>query len=293
MPKVGVFPSAMASMRALCWSRVGPYTQMPNAVARPVYHSDLRAALKDSIPGCSPSGHYDFIEVGSSDWGTLTQCFAGSPNEVSWLATQVRSSLYDTRWVRGIVVEPVREYLDSLPRLPRVVKVEAAMDEFDGDDVLHCVSGENAERYMGVLSADLPNCPGYEVDVMWYAKSLSSLGAPHPDLEPMLRQLGRLDLLEQRQVCVLSWTSLCAENGVTSVDLVQLDCEGRDCAILRGLLAHCSHEPKAYPRLIQFEANHLTPKTEVAVTLKALRKHGYRVIWKNAFNIVVERSTLR
>ena len=80
----------------------------------------------------------------------------------------------------------------------------------------------------------------------------------------MPRQVGRLDLLERRRVRVLSWADLCEQHGVASVDVVQLDCEGKDCAIIRGLLAHCSREPGAYPGVLQFEANHLTEEAEVA-----------------------------
>ena len=37
-------------------------------------------------------------------------------------------------------------------------------------------------------------------DVMWYAGSLGSLGKPHPNLEFMLRAVGRRDLLE-KEIC--------------------------------------------------------------------------------------------
>ena len=100
----------------------------------------------------------------------------------------------------------------------------------------------------------------------------------------MPRQVGRLDLLERRRVRVLSWADLCEQHGVASVDVVQLDCEGKDCAIIRGLLAHCSREPGAYPRVLQFEANHLTEEAEVAGTMGALAAHGYRVRWQNDQN---------
>mmetsp|Transcript_20608 Transcript_20608/g.37621 ORF Transcript_20608/g.37621 Transcript_20608/m.37621 type:complete len:113 (-) Transcript_20608:99-437(-) len=98
---------------------------------------------------------------------------------------------------------------------------------------------------------------------------------PHPDLEPMLQSLGRNDLIQSRQVRVLSWGDLCRLYAVGSVDVVQLDCEGKDCAILRGLLTHCESDPDAYPRVIRFEANYLTDPTEVKTMISALETHGY------------------
>lgn len=192
-------------------------------------------------------------------------------------------------WLSRPHPEPVCEHLQALPNLPRVTKVQAAMDEESGEETLHCVSAENIQRYMGRYHAELPDYPSSPVDVMWYAKSLSCIGRPHPDLTPMLAKIGRCDLLEKRIVRVLSWAELCDLHGVGSVDTVQLDCEGRDCAILRGVLSHCDKDPTALPRVIQFEANHLTDDLEIAETVDALKAHGYKVRAQNGRNILVDR----
>ena len=227
--------------------------------------------------------HFDFIEVGTSDWGTLTQFCAGV-KAGSMLASDMRTSIDSLRWVRGLAVEPVREHLDALPQLPRVSKVEAAMGEISGDATLYMVSTENVQRYLyknPVL--------GY---VMWYAKSLSCVGRPHPQLSQMLREVGRDDLLEQRSIRVLSWADLCTLHGVASVDIVQLDCEGMDCAVLRGLLTHCENNPASLPRLIQFEAKaELTAPDEIHATLAALVARGYSIWMRGPSNVIVERSS--
>ena len=125
---------------------------------------------------------------------------------------------------------------------------------------------------------------------MWYAKSMSSIGSPQPELEEMLRQVDRLELLEQRVVQVLSWADLCHRYGIGSVDVVQLDCEGMDCGILRGMLKHYDESGDGLPRLICFEANHLTPDAEINDTLQSLKQHGYSVCWRSYSNIIVERA---
>mmetsp|Transcript_99471 Transcript_99471/g.181436 ORF Transcript_99471/g.181436 Transcript_99471/m.181436 type:complete len:652 (-) Transcript_99471:59-2014(-) len=305
-------------------------------------------------------GHFDFIEVGTSDWGTITQycaglrasesgfggmmlksCEAKAPpgsivgangrvfaprgsvleslnkhkvqNDLPPASTACdaieRSSAQNSNSApqersrkppaarnrpsnaRGLAVEAVQEHLAALPSLPHVVKVLAAMDEHCGVGTLYCVSGDNIARYMGRYHARLPGCKREkEVDVMWYAKSLSSLGSPQPELRAMLEEIGRLDFLEERRVHVLNWSELCRLYGVRSVDVVQIDCEGKDCAILRGLLAHCDGNRAAYPRLIMFEGNHLTKRSETSETIHAIKERGYRTLSRNKNNVVMERT---
>ena len=228
--------------------------------------------------------HFDFIEVGTSDWGTLLQFCAGEDNKAV-LAAYMRTSIDSLRWARGLAVEPVREHLDALPQLPRVTKVESAMGEFSGEDTLHMVSNENIQRYMNTYFVD-------GQDVMWYAKSLSCVGRPHPQLSRMLQQVGREDLMESRSIRVLNWADLCALHSVASVDVVQLDCEGMDCAVLRGLLTHCESDPASLPRLIQFEAKaELTDSAEIDATLAALVARGYNIWMRGPSNVIVEGTS--
>ena len=142
---------------------------------------------------------------------------------------------------------------------------------------------------MGCYTAMLPGSDS-KVDVMWYAKSMSSVGKPQPELVHMLQAIDRTDLLESRSIRKLSWADFCAAYGVATVDVVQVDCEGKDCAILRGLLEHCVQHPKSYPRVVQFELNHLTPQCEAEALLHALHTCGYVVRSQTRENVVVERG---
>jgi len=258
-------------------------------------------SLVTSVPRLLPDGssthephrcvtggvHFDFIEVGTSDWGTISQYCSGHSLDASLMGEEIRTSLESLRDVRGLAVEAVGEHLASLPTLPRVTQVEAALGEFSGEAVLYHVSAENISNNMGKFHTNMTL--DHEVDVMWYAKSMASVGKPHPELEMMLRKVGREDLLEEKPIKVLSWSDLCVRYGVGSVDVVQLDCEGMDCSILRGLITHCQWHPQAFPRVIAFEANSLTDQEEVDATLEALVANGYNVRTHSWENIVVER----
>ena len=187
-------------------------------------------------------------------------------------------------------MEAVEELLDALPDLPRVTKVAAAMDENGGGTTtLYCVPGKNIDANVGQYWAMYPGTDGHEDDVFWYAKSLGSIGQPHPDLQAMLRHVSRLDLLVSRRVPVLSWGLLCDKYNVTSVDLVQLDCEGKDAAIVRGLANYCEKHPAAWPRVIQFEANNLTPALEIHAVVGLLLENGDFLHYWSSCNILLER----
>ena len=88
---------------------------------------------------------------------------------------------------------------------------------------------------------------------------------------------------------VLQPISCTLKNNVRSVDVVQLDCEGKDCAIVRGLLRYCKKNAQVLPRIIQFEANHLTPEEEIETTLDDILAFGYHLRYRTLNNICVER----
>ena len=236
-----------------------------------------------------PSGvHYDFVEVGTSTYSTITQYCAHDESNASCIGSEIWSNLEDLSWARGLAVDPLRENLNALPDLPCVQKVEAAMDEHSGQSNFYFVSQENIKKYMGDYTACFGQYDSWHVDVMWYAGALGSLGKPHPNLEFMLGAVGRLDLLENKIVPVHDRRSLCEEFQCRTADVVQLDCEGKDCAIMRSMLRHYDDDYDL-PRVVAFEANHLTPSAEVDATLKSLYARGYELRFQSNCNVMVER----
>ena len=79
------------------------------------------------------------------------------------------------------------------------------------------------------------------------------------------------------------------DGNVAPVDVVQLDCEGYGCSIIKGIVTHCTRNPDAWPRLIYFEANHLTRLEVIEETLGTLVQHGYVVRYRNSRNCAVVR----
>lgn len=253
---------------------------------------DVQRTLDEGSAECDwPQGkYYDFIEVGTADWGTLTHYCAYDEARASDAGRYIWSNLDDLRWARGLAIDPIAEHLDALPDLPQVEKIEAAMDEWSGEHRFYFVSPENIEKYKGKYSAHFSaDWWSWPVDVFRFAGSLGSLGKTHPNLDFMLESIGRTDLLDSKPVAVLDWGRLCEKYQVRAVDVVQLDCEGKDCAVIRGMLRYCTSNPRALPRVIHFEANHLTSQEEIESTLLSLAKYGYQVVYRTQNNILVER----
>ena len=72
---------------------------------------------------------YDFVEIGTSDFRTLSQFLDGSDRTCS-MGYALRS--WNPYRARGLAVEPVRHLLDRLGALPSVEKANVAMGSRDG-----------------------------------------------------------------------------------------------------------------------------------------------------------------
>ena len=98
--------------------------------------------------------HYDFIEIGTSDFNTLIQ--KATPSTV------------------GLSVEPLKDYLDRLPTKPHVQKVNAAVSKRSGSIDLYYV----------------PDAVRIEKGLPSWMKGTNSIGAPHPTVVRYLEKHG-------------------------------------------------------------------------------------------------------
>lgn len=185
---------------------------------------------------------YDFIEIGTSDFGALIQ--TAGPEK------------------RGLSVEPLKAYLDRLPNKPGVTKVNAA------------VSAESGEMTIFHIPDDVRRAHGLPS----WVKGTNKVGAPHPTVVRLLTERGLpLSLIKETAVPVLSVQDLFEEYSVKSVDFLKIDTEGHDCVILNAYLDLVEHEPIYAAKRICFEANSLTPQADRDAVAARLRSMGYKV----------------
>jgi hypothetical protein len=194
--------------------------------------------------------HYDFIEIGTSDFDTLV----ASADEHAF----------------GICVEPVKYYLDRLPRKPNVRYVCCAIADSEGpaETDVYWVHPDDIER----------------LSLPYWLRGCNSIGAPHPrhfdrDIIP--------PLLKRDRITMMSMCRLFEENGVTSVGQLKLDTEGMDCWILLAM-ARCPN--LCHPQSIFFETNLLTPQADVDRVRSVYEALGYSFSNQGENSLLIKNS---
>lgn len=195
--------------------------------------------------------HYDFIEIGTSDFETVVESC--------------------TDQMAGICVEPIWYYLDRLPRRPYVRYLcQAVTDSEDGKDVeVYWIHPEDIRRY------SLPD----------WLRGCNSIDKPHPR---HLDQNLPPSILRKDLVRTLSLRQLFEENKVTSVEYLKIDTEGADCKIL---LAFAQTPNRVLPRLIRFESNSLCSPSDVKLIKEVYTSFGYSVSESGENTVLIRKTT--
>lgn len=244
-----------------------------------------------SEPNPGDRHHFDFVEIGTSNYNTFTQAVASHPEgkQDAWRYFPKNTELAT---LRGLAVDMKRRYLDQLPDLPSVDKVCVAVAEKRGHKRMYHVRVRDIEIWEKVFSIR-GSCRGY--GAIHLARGCSALGK-HSVLRRVLDKVGLRHLIRARSVRTTCISSLFTRHKVKSIGVLALDCEGHDCAILKGLLRACVKRPQWYPRWILFETNGMNdevfgPGTERA-TVQQLLKLGYELHYGGGYHDTHTRDTV-
>ena len=181
---------------------------------------------------------YDFVEIGTSDFDTLIE-------------TATDATV-------GLSIEPVKHYLDRLPDRPGVRKIWSA------------ISADNVKSMLQVYY--VPESVIKEKGLPNWLRGCNSVG----DYHLQHRKLGIEHLVETSHVPCWPIGELFEREQVTELDLLKLDTEGQDCAILLHLAAWLSTQPAtARPRKIIFESNELADPDQVTAVINQFIMLGY------------------
>jgi FkbM family methyltransferase len=185
-------------------------------------------------------GHYDFIEIGTSDFDTLIE--------------------ESTNLTKGISIEPIKYYIDRLPNKRNVEKVQAAMSDEEGKIDIYYIEDNNIDAY---------NLP-------WWVRGSNSVNNPHPFT---VKEIGKElydKLVTIQEVPTITWSTLIDKYNVKSIDYLKVDTEGYDHVILNEYLNECEKNPGLLANKIKFEChNEVSNKEEITKLLK--RFTGYDV----------------
>lgn len=194
--------------------------------------------------------HYNFIEIGTSNFGTL-----------------IEKASDDTV---GLSVEPITPYLDQLPNKKNVKKINVAVsyDNIDSEVDIYFIPESVIKE--NNLKRDLVGC--------------NSINDYHP------AHLQYKNLVETKKIRQIPIGLLFNNNDVKSVDLLKIDTEGGDSKILTHLFYFLKDKSKSFwPKTITFESNKLTPKKDVDDVIELYESQGYTLIRRNKFNTTLKR----
>jgi len=212
--------------------------------------------------------YYDFIEIGTCDWGTMIE--DADENTV------------------GISVEPIKIYLDRLPNKSNVKKVNVAItDVKESDNIdIYWVHPDNIQKHG--LGGWLGGCNSVGKPHEFHIAYHPNPGYWHRNPDIPIAGLNLVDagIVVKESVPVLTFTELAKENEIGKVRYIKIDTEGHDPNIVRSILEYYDNlkteqNMDIYPDTIYFESNRHTKKTNLENIKKELSKRGYKLaeVW--------------
>jgi len=185
--------------------------------------------------------HYDFIEIGTSDFDTL-----------------IETSNDDTI---GISIEPIKYYISRLPNKQNVIKVQAALSTTDGEVDVYYINDWKIE----------------ENNLPWWVRGSNSINNPHPFAIKELGEELYNSLVTIEKVPTISWKTLIDTYGVESIGYLKIDTEGHDHIIFRDFLNYCKEHSFPIPSKITLEYHDgVSNKVEIDKLISELS--GYQII---------------
>ena len=161
--------------------------------------------------------HYDFIEIGTSDFDTLIE--SSDDNMV------------------GLSIEPIKYYLDRLPNKKNVKKIQLAVSDVDGDIDIYYIPDEKIKEH----------------DLKWWIRGSNSVNRPHPFAIKELGEELYNSIVKIDKVPTVSWKTLVQSEEVGSIGYLKIDTEGYDHVILNDYLDMCEKLPILFADKIKFE----------------------------------------
>lgn len=180
--------------------------------------------------------HFDFIEIGTSDFRTLI----GKNNGV------------------GISIEPIKGYLDNLPEDDNVIKLNCGISNYIGETKIYYVKPDD------ILKNKLPN----------WVRGCNSINNPHPTILNLLGDKHD-DIITIDIVKIINWEKLINDYNIETIDLLKIDTEGHDAIILKDYYDNCLNNTKLLAKKIIFENNILSDTTLVDNVINLFKNIGY------------------
>jgi hypothetical protein len=201
-----------------------PFPQMPKMAAVPA----------PTQPPCPPPPSLDYLEIGTSDFGTIVQAV----DEMPYMA-QLKKVL------RGTSVDAMSVYLDRLPTHPT-----------NHRKLNFAVTGVHPHpATLPVYFIEPSDIATYGLED--FLRGCNRVGAPHPLAVSELNRTSLSHLLQKREVPVASIPELLLLVGACRLSLLKVDVEGLDAELMLSYVAFLWANPQCRADLLLFEERNL------------------------------------
>ena len=163
----------------------------------------------------------------------------------------------------------------------------AAIGDTIGDAELLCLAPDARNRVrkemkaMGKTTEEIRNVD----DNIAYLENMSctSIGNAQEAFISYIREAERLSatsitLLDKRTVPALTFDYIFTAHNIKGCEVLVIDAEGADCAILKSMIDICTHNGIMWPWVVQFEAQGHAGQGNEEAMLCTLQSHGYLLL---------------
>ena len=171
--------------------------------------------------------HFDFIEVGTSDFHTLIEEATDS--------------------TIGLCVEPLDYQLNNLPNKKNVVKLNAALSNKIGTVNLYYIDDEKI----------------YENNLPFWVRGCNSVNKPHEFTKKKIGADLYDEIVSIKKVPTVTWEKIISDYGIGSIDFLKIDTEGHEHIILEDYFNICQNNPELFANEILFEYNETSNKEKL------------------------------
>jgi FkbM family methyltransferase len=194
--------------------------------------------------------HYDFVDIGTSNWGTSCD------------------RITEAYQPKMLLVEPVKSYLDQLPSGNHIVKCHAAIGDQDKTTEVYYIPESVINEHLSEWG---------------FLVGCNSVGDYHPSQRDALvtRKQLSLDLVQIDPVEMITFEELCRRYCIESIGHVKIDTEGHEVYILPSVLKMVKDPIRLPIESIEFEYAFSNPSQQALLNDIAdqLELLGYERYW--------------
>lgn len=164
--------------------------------------------------------------------------------------------------VNGLLVEPIKEYLNAIPSSSTVKKANYAIGDSDRSDIIFVSAPIENVKYISKLELDKLRL--HQIDMHHIGiRGCNRLGEKHP----------QSSLVEKTACEVITFHSLCKMHDITEIGQLKIDTEGHEATILAQVLSEITSDKIKITERIIFEYNGLADKVILDLLIEDFKKN--------------------